>query len=303
MAQEAILTVDKLAKRFGGKVVLRDVTFTVYKGEIVGFIGRNGSGKTTTIKSILGLIEKNAGEVTIGGEKVRFGDTTATRQVGYLPDVPEFYNYMRPEEYMRLNAKVAGVPDAEITARTAELLKLVGLETRKKIGTFSRGMKQRLGIAQALIGRPKLLICDEPTSALDPMGRYDLLEILQRIKHETTIVFSTHILSDVERISDRIVLLDEGVVKYAGSVDALKQQYATNAVRIEVSKKTQASMLAKQFKDAVVAQGEREVVIRCADLEADYPKLLQAVEKAAIIPVKIELVEPDLEQLFMEIAS
>lgn len=301
--QAPVLHVNEIAKKFGDRTVLEQVTFTAEKGEVVGFVGRNGSGKTTTIKIILGLMQKSAGDVMICGEKVQFGDTKTTRHVGYLPDVPEFYNYMRPKEYLRLNAKIVGISKEKREARIAELLELVGLDSNKKIGTFSRGMKQRLGVAQALIARPKLLICDEPTSALDPMGRYDLLDMLQRIKKETTVVFSTHILSDVERISDKIVVLDEGVVKYAGTVAALKQKHVVDHVRITVSEKSHVSLLAKQLGKRVVSRGDLEVVVQSTNLAMDYLALIHAVEKVAIVPVKIELVEPDVEQLFMEMAS
>lgn len=303
MATKTILHVEGLAKHFGDKAVLRDVTFSVNKGEIVGFIGRNGSGKTTTIKMILGLLQKTAGTVTICGEKVEFGSGATARYVGYLPDVPEFYNYLRPDEYLRLSAKVSGISDDEINERIIELLQLVGLESRKKIGTFSRGMKQRLGIAQALIGRPKLLICDEPTSALDPMGRYELLEILQRIKHETTILFSTHILSDVERISDSIVVLDEGVVKYAGTVDELKKQHQANMVRITTASEEECKAIMRAFGDEAVQEADTVVRVTCADVSTDYGKMLKKIEASGVIAKTIELVEPDLEQLFMEMAG
>lgn len=303
MAKEAVLRVEKVAKQFGEKQVLRDITFDVKQGEIVGFIGRNGSGKTTTIKIILGLLKKTAGDVTICGKRVQFGTINTGGNVGYLPDVPEFYNYLRAEEYLRLNASIAGVPKGEVNKRVGELLQLVGLESRKKIGTFSRGMKQRLGVAQALIGRPKLLICDEPTSALDPMGRYDLLDTLQRIKHETTVVFSTHVLSDIERITDSIVMIDDGVVTYAGSVNALKKRHTVDSVRVECATKADLATVRGVLSDAVQHEDGKSIIVHCSDIATDYPKLIRKIGQAGVIPIKIELIEPDLEQLFMEMAE
>ena len=170
-----VLEVKDLHKSFGSKTVLDGLTFSVSEGSVFGFIGRNGAGKTTTMKIILGLLQADSGEITICGERVRYGNTPTNKFVGYLPDVPEFYSYMTAREYLRLCGRVTGMKQSEIRSRTNELLELVGLAGEKhRIKGYSRGMKQRLGIAQALINRPKLLICDEPTSALDPLGRKEM---------------------------------------------------------------------------------------------------------------------------------
>jgi len=304
MSQESILAVEKLGKRFGDKTVLQDVSFTAIEGEIVGFVGQNGSGKTTTIKIIIGLMEKTAGEVTVCGEKVKYGRVGTNRHIGYLPDVPEFYNYMRPKEYLTLHAKIAGIDKANRAARVDELMELVGLGTNKKIGTFSRGMKQRLGVAQALVSRPKLLICDEPTSALDPMGRHELLNTFQRIKHETTVVFSTHILSDVERISDKVVILHEGSIKYTGSIDALKDRYTKiDKVLIVLPSPEDAKKLTAALGGKVDSHNGNEVVVRCSYESEEFYSLIKNIEQAGVVPRKIEMSEPDLEELFVEMAS
>jgi len=205
----SMLNITQLSKSFGTNKVIDGVEFSVPEGSIFGFIGPNGAGKTTTMKMALGLLEIDSGEIVICGEKAEFGKTA--KEVGYLPDVPEFYNYMKPIEYLTLCGEISGMSKAEIKNRGGELLELVGLsKVNRKVGGFSRGMKQRLGMAQALLNKPKLLICDEPTSALDPVGRKEILDILGEIRGETTVVFSTHILSDVERICDRAVFLHGG---------------------------------------------------------------------------------------------
>ncbi len=171
-----VLTIQNLKKSFGSKEVLCGLDLSVPEHSIFGFIGKNGAGKTTTMKAILGLLKADSGEIHVMGEKVRFGQTSTNRHIGYLPDVPEFYSYMTPQEYLTLCGEVCGMDKADIATRRKELLELVGLEQeRHRIKGFSRGMKQRLGIAQALLNRPKLLICDEPTSALDPAGRKEIL--------------------------------------------------------------------------------------------------------------------------------
>jgi ABC-2 type transport system ATP-binding protein len=189
------LAVRGVSKSFGGKKVLDGISFSVPENCVFGFIGANGAGKTTTMRLILGLLRADGGEIEVCGERVSFGRARTNRFIGYLPDVPEYYGYMRADEYLRLCGKIAESGGAEVSAgsgseagaetRIAELLEFVGLaearDTRKKIGGFSRGMKQRLGVAQALLNKPKLLICDEPTSALDPVGRKEILGLLSSI--------------------------------------------------------------------------------------------------------------------------
>lgn len=170
------------------------------------------------------------------------------RKIGYLPDVPEFYTYMTPREYLRFCGEIAGLSAREINPRVDELLQRVGLaHENKKIKGFSRGMKQRLGIAQSLMGKPMLLICDEPTSALDPLGRKELLDILVASKDETTIMFSTHILSDVERICDRIAFLHQGKLALSGSICDIKKMNTKEEYEVVVQNKEDISLLQMQF--------------------------------------------------------
>ena len=198
-----MLKISHVGKRFGDKEVLRDLDFTVPKHTIYGFVGQNGAGKTTTMKLVLGLLSADHGEIFVDGEKVSFTNNRTNRFIGYLPDVPEFYSYMNPTEYLHFCGAITGMEANDCKMRTEEMLRLVGLDGEKhRIKGFSRGMKQRLGIAQALLSRPRLLICDEPTSALDPVGRKEILDILVSAREETTVLFSTHILSDVERICE-----------------------------------------------------------------------------------------------------
>lgn len=166
-----ILEIRHVSRRFGEHEVLKDLSFSVPEHRIFGFIGKNGAGKTTTMKLITGLLSADKGEILVNGKAVRAGENETNQYIGYLPDVPEFYDFMTPAEYLMLCARITGMKGQESRKRICELLKLVGLEDgKRRIHGFSRGMKQRLGIAQALLNRPLLLICDEPTSALDPIG-------------------------------------------------------------------------------------------------------------------------------------
>ena len=171
----------------------------------------------------MGLLSKDGGDIYLAGKRLEKNFDYQGIRVGYLPDVPEFYNYLKPKEYLKLCGEIMGLDKKMIEVEIKELLELFELtKADKKIGSFSRGMKQRLGMAQALLGKPDLLLCDEPTSALDPIGRHDILELMKKIKTRTTIVFSTHVLSDVEEVCDDVAVLHEGRILYWGDMDQLK---------------------------------------------------------------------------------
>lgn len=294
-----ILELSHVSKRFGDKNVLQDVTFTVPEKCIFGFIGRNGAGKTTTMKSILGLLQTDSGEITICGEKVAYGKNSTNRHIGYLPDVPEFYSYMTAREYLRLCGEVTGMKSSEIKKRSDELLELVGLANEKhRIKGYSRGMKQRLGIAQALINRPKLLICDEPTSALDPVGRKEILDILSAAKEQTSVLFSTHILSDVEKISDRIALLEGGKIVVSGTIEEIKLMRSEPDIELSLQNANDTARVAKEFPSAEILEGK--IVFK--DASAEQAEHILSFVAAQHIPIiRFERHEANLEDLFMEV--
>lgn len=300
-----VLEIKNLSKRFGSLEVLRDLSFSVAEGSVFGFIGRNGAGKTTTMKMILGFLPVSGGEIHVCGERVSFGASRTNRCIGYLPDVPEFYGYMRPKEYLRLCGQVIGLGAKDISRQTEELLGLVGLEgVNRRISGFSRGMKQRLGIAQALIGNPRLLICDEPTSALDPVGRREILDIMRKINNRTTILFSTHILSDVESICDTVGILDKGRLALEGRIADIRSTYRQDAVLVELTSPADATELIKPLSalPCVVSAETKEntviVRLRSADNGAD---VFSAVAARRVPVVRYEALEPTLENVFMEV--
>ena len=293
-----ILEVKDLHKSFGSKTVLDGLTFSVSEGSVFGFIGRNGAGKTTTMKMILGLLQPGSGEITVCGERVRYGNTPTNKYVGCLPDVPEFYSYMTAREYLRLCGEVTGMKQSEIKKRSGELLELVGLANEKhRIKGYSRGMKQRLGIAQALINKPRLLICDEPTSALDPLGRKEILEIISSARGETSVIFSTHILSDVEKICDDTAILEKGRIALCGTVSELKAKRSGSDVQIVPASAGDAEKTA-QLLGGEVHSGT--VIVKNASQDKMLI-ILKTISENRIPILKIEHTEPDLEQLFMEV--
>jgi len=296
-----MLHITDLHKRFGDKEVLRGLNLTVPEHSIYGFIGKNGAGKTTTMKTVLGLLKADLGEIIVNGEKVVYGQTSTNQYIGYLPDVPEFYPFMTAPEYLRFCGEITGMKKAECDTRLKELLELVGLGDEKhRIKGFSRGMKQRLGIAQALLNRPKLLICDEPTSALDPVGRKEILDILLTVREQTTVLFSTHILSDVERICTDVAFLNNGVVETQGMLSDIKIRYRSEEYLVETENDADALKLIQDFPS--MKQIDRYQLTFCESVLCAFD-VLRYVSEQHIALLKFERVEPTLESLFMEVTQ
>lgn len=294
-----MLQITGLKKAFGEKEVLRGVELMVPEHSVFGFIGRNGAGKTTTMKLVLGLLQADEGNIYVAGEKVIYGQTATNRHIGYLPDVPEFYSYMTPIEYLHFCGEITGMRKAEIKVRSEELLRLVGLEKEThRIQGFSRGMKQRLGIAQALLNRPRLLICDEPTSALDPVGRKEILDILQAVREQTTVVFSTHILSDVERICTDIAFLNEGRIVEQGKLSDIQNKNRVKEYLLETVQEEDAQKLLQTFQNLSMVQKQQ---LTFKGSEATLFEVLRYVADNKIPIRKVEHLEPTLESLFLEV--
>ena len=295
----AVLEIRGLCKSFGDKDVLCGLDLTVPEGSIFGFVGKNGAGKTTAMKAVLGLLKPERGEIFVCGERVSYGESATNRHIGYLPDVPEFYSFMTAREYLTLCGEISGIRTSEIKSRCDELLSLVGLENEThRIKGYSRGMKQRLGIAQALFGRPKLLICDEPTSALDPVGRKEILDIISAVRGETTVLFSTHILSDVERIATDIAFLNNGIIEISGKLSEIKEKYRRDEYFVELAadgaKLLSSSPSVRSLGDNRFAFSEGD----CSPYE-----VMKFLSENKLPTVKFERAEPSLEALFMEVAD
>ena len=216
------IEINHLVKKYKSVVAVNDISLDVYEGEIFGFLGPNGAGKTTTIKTLLGLIFPSSGEVRVLGKPA--GDIDVKLKVSYLPESPYFYEHMSAREVVGFYGSLFGLAGAAKTKRVDYLLDLVGLQkdSSKSLRAFSKGMLQRVGIAQALINDPKLLFFDEPTSGLDPVAHRDIRDLIVRLKNEgRTIFLSSHQLSDVELVCDRVSILNRGKIRRLGSVGEL----------------------------------------------------------------------------------
>ena len=296
-----MLRISNLHKRFGDQEVLKGLELVVPEHSVFGFIGQNGAGKTTTMKAVLGLLKADAGEITVVGQKVVYGQTETNRHIGYLPDVPAFYSFMTAPEYLAFCGEITGMNKAAIRTRSMELLELVGLgHERHRIKGFSRGMKQRLGIAQALLNRPRLLICDEPTSALDPVGRKEILSILQAVREYTTVLFSTHILSDVERICTDVAFLHNGVISKQGKLADIKSACRSEEYLLEVEKEEDLQVLLQAFAGL---KRMNDASLRFRESELPLQDVLRFIADRQIALLKLERAEPSLEALFMEVVE
>jgi ABC-2 type transport system ATP-binding protein len=232
---ESILRTDNLYVEYRSgqlrqesKVAVKGLTFSVGAGEVFGFLGPNGAGKTTTMNVLLGFIPPTSGSASLFGIDVR--QPIARQRIGYLPELTYYYKFLTAEELLRFYAKIFKIPRAEADKRIDYLLKLVELEAARKrvIKTYSKGMQQRVGLAQALINNPDLLILDEPTSGLDPLGRMKVREIIQRLKDEgKTVFFSSHELGEAETVCDRVAIIHQGELKMLSRVDKIMESYPT----------------------------------------------------------------------------
>jgi ABC-2 type transport system ATP-binding protein len=217
----------------GTKLAVDGLNLSVNTGEVFGFLGPNGAGKTTTMNVLLGFVGATSGSASLFGVDVR--EPIARQRIGYLPELTYYYKFLTAEELLRFYARVFGISRPETDKRINELLKLVELESVRKrpIKSYSKGMQQRVGLAQALINNPDLLILDEPTSGLDPIGRMKVREIIQRLKNEgKTVFFSSHELGEVETVCDRVAIVHQGKVKVEGRVNDLMQKYQSNLEQI-----------------------------------------------------------------------
>ena len=294
-----MLQISDLSIKFKDKEVLKGLNLNVPTNSVFGFVGKNGAGKTTTMKIILGLLKPDNGKVYVNGEEVSYGYTNTNKYIGFLPDVPEFYSFMTAEEFLKFCAEITEIKKEEINNRIKEVLTLVGLENEKhKIKGFSRGMKQRLGIAQALLNKPKLLICDEPTSALDPIGRKEILDILKSVSNETTVLFSTHILSDVERICTDVAIINDGVIEICGKLNEIKNMNPKEEIVLEVENIDDQKKLLEEF--SFIVNKDNKLVF--LDNDNTLYDVLDFISKNKISLTKLEKLEPTLESLFMEVA-
>jgi len=308
------ITCRGLTKRYGGAngvLALDGLDLDVPTGSVFGLLGPNGAGKTTTLRLLTGLGHRTAGSASVAGVAIDGGGPALARHIGYLDQDPRYYGWLSGRELVAMAAELYGLSGAAGRERTAEVLAQVGLAgaADRRVGTYSGGMRQRLGIAQALVHRPAVLILDEPVSSLDPEGRRDLLELIADLRGSATVLFSTHVLSDVERICDRVAILDRGRLVTEGPLEALLDRYAQPIFRLDPEPGQEAvvatlveRLRAADWVTAVdVAHGTIRVTV--SDPARAGAELLPVVVAAGVRLAAYERVRPTLEDVFLRLVG
>lgn len=303
----AQLEVSALTKTYKDKIAVHDVSFSIEEGRCVALLGPNGAGKTTTLNMLSGLLKPDSGHIRFHG----LGDNDDLRaHIGYMPQSMAFYGWMTGREYLVYVARLARLSRREASLRADRLLEQMGIaEARdRRIASYSGGMKQRLGLAQAMIHQPKLLLLDEPVSALDPIGRREVLELLKQIKHEMTVLFSTHVLHDAEEVCDDLLIIRDGQIVITGALDEVRKQYEQPMIELEIVEldKQPLSNWLEQWRGwglqpEVTGSKVKLMVSRAGELEAVRQKLLQQLSDENVPLIRLNIGQTTLEDLFMKV--
>jgi ABC-2 type transport system ATP-binding protein len=303
------ISCDGLTKRYGEVVALDHLTLEVPEGAIFGFLGPNGAGKTTLLRLLTGLARPTAGSATVAGCAV--GDPALRRRIGFLDQSPQYYGWMTGRELVSFAGELFGLHGKELRARVDEVLALVGLADAagRRLGGYSGGMRQRLGLAQALVNRPDVLFLDEPVSALDPAGRHDLLTAIAALRGQATVFMSTHILADVERTCDAVAIVDKGRLIVASSVADLQERYAQPVYDLELepgqggaAERLAAALSATPWAGEVTRDRDAIRVV-ARDVAAAGREILPLVAAQGIALQRFERGRPSLEDIFLRLVG
>jgi ABC-2 type transport system ATP-binding protein len=296
-----------LTKVFGEKKALDSVSLTVPQGSVFGFLGPNGAGKTTALRILAGLAHPTSGTARIFGRDVRTAGNQVRALLGYLPDVPGFYPWMNARRFLQFSGELFGLSGEVLDERVQGLLELADLaDVNDRIRGYSRGMRQRLGLAQALINAPRLLLLDEPTSALDPIGRKEVLDMVASLGGRTTVFFSTHILGDVERVCDMVAILNRGKVVIQAPIEDLKTRHGGHRVAVDVG--DGADRLAQALSGAswlkTLERGENGLLLlTVSNVEEAHRGIPAAVVALDLGLKRLETEEASLEDVFVELVE
>ena len=301
-----------LTKHYGRIVGLDSLDLDVEEGVVFGFLGPNGAGKTTTLKILTGLSIPTGGRAWVAGEEVSPNSFPLQSKIGYLPEEPAFYNWMTGAEYLSFVADVFRLPREESKKRCQELLELVDLEEAgaRRVSGYSRGMRQRLGIAQALVNKPQVLFLDEPTSALDPLGRAEVLETIKRLKAQATTVFlSSHILGDVERVCDVVGIIDKGRLVIESRVDELRQRFSHSLFEVEFEEAARSFMAVLESLpwvdrvDVEEGSGDSKLTVLAGDVARAKHELPKLIAESGLTLRQYRMAMPSLEDVFIELMA
>jgi ABC-2 type transport system ATP-binding protein len=300
----SLIQIKGLKKSFQDNEVIKGLDFKLEKGKCISLLGPNGAGKTTTLRMLSGLMKPTEGSISFSEAKK---DGDIRHLIGYLPQFPVFYDWMSGFEFLQYVAKLAGLTSKEAKERSLELLELVGISDAKnrRVEKYSGGMKQRLGIAQAIIHRPQLVMLDEPVSALDPFGRREVLELLEGLKKETTILFSTHILNDAEEVCDEVLFLHNGEIVESGTMDELRERHQQAKIELIFSRKTEemeSTFRNHRLTKSILIEGNR-ISVFVTNLESARKEFLKLISEKDWQLDKFEMSSMTLEDVFMKVVG
>jgi ABC-2 type transport system ATP-binding protein len=297
----AVIRTFDLTKRFKKLTAVDEINFTVHKGEVFGFLGPNGAGKTTTIAMLLGLVRPTAGSAEVLGHDIRRDLSQALSQVGAIVETPAFYPYMSGADNLRILARIDG---GDTEKQIPEILDQVGLKSRgkDKVGTYSLGMRQRLGLAAALLGNPELLILDEPTNGLDPAGMQEMRVLIRSLADDAgkTVFLSSHLLHEVEQVCDRVLILNKGKVIAQGGVSELLSQAHLVEMRIDSAYEAAKVLLALDWVENV---DQNEDILRVQASPERVPELLATLASHHHFPFEVKPVTSSLESVFLKLTN
>jgi ABC-2 type transport system ATP-binding protein len=290
---------------------LDDLRLDVPQGAVFGLLGPNGAGKTTLVRLLTGLARPTAGSATVVGYDIATGGVALHRRISVLEQQPTYYSWMTARELLALTGQLFGLRGAELRRRIAETLETTGLTdaANRRIGGYSGGMRQRLGLAQALINRPDVLFLDEPASALDPAGRYEILQSIAELRGQATVFMSTHILADVERICDHVAILDHGKLVVAATVADLQERYARPTYEIELEPHQAAGLAALEALLRAepwagdVARHLDTLRVGVRDPRAASFALASLCAQAGVALARLERTRPSLEEIFLRLVG
>jgi len=303
-----VIKVVGLKKSYGRLEALKSISFEVEKGSVFGFIGRNGAGKTTTMNILTGLIKFDEGKIFIKGKDFLKNKQELVRSIGYLPETPTFYNYMNAYEYLNFIARIIGCDLKKSRKSVGKLLEMVKLtkQGKRRIGGYSRGMKQRLALAVAFMNSPEILFLDEPASALDPEGRVEMLELIEGLKDDKiTIFLSTHILNDAERVCDKICIIDEGKILLTKNLSQLYETYIQPIFDVEFEENPEEAVNSLKKLNWVesIKENGRRISIYVKDIGYAKKEILKEISKLNTNVTSYQIRKSTLEDIFMRIVS
>lgn len=303
--------IEALRKKYGTVNALDGLNMMVESGSVFGFLGPNGAGKTTTLRILAGLAQADAGSIFFAEQNITKSDAGQKARLGYLPEEPAFYAWMSPREYLDYVGNIFKLDAKERRLRVDQLLEQSGLKeaAKRRIGGFSRGMRQRLGIAQALMNHPSILLLDEPVSALDPAGRKEVLEMIEGLSSECTVIMSSHILADVERVCDTVGIINKGKLITQAKKEDLLERYAIPALELTTSNGSAALMPEWKLRleklpgvTGVTVEGY-SFHLAVKDVHAAEQEIMRDALNHNATFEKLEVVKPSLEDIFMQLTG